>query len=382
MKRPAKHMIRLPKDGQLSRRVFLRRAGLAIGLAVAGGGSAWGGARHRDPDAAGSDATDPARAGVPDRPVPSGPFDLHSHPRGVEAARDLGLAGAFFALVADAAIRRPDPQRGSRQVRAFEPGEAWADYGRQIRALHDLLEGSPARLATEVPEADPAAEMRLAAFAAVEGGDMLEGRPERVEQIYRDGVRSVQLVHYTQNELGDLQTEPARFGGLSDAGREVVREMNRLGMVVDVAHASFETTRDVAETSEHPLVLSHSLLKHENVHPALLSRLVTPDHARLVSETGGVIGVWPLGVLSADAVRLDVVSVADWSLQGFVEATLRLIDVVGVDHVGLGSDSLYAQLGRWADGLVGGGLSVEEARKVAGGNAWRVLEEVLRDAAP
>lgn len=148
---------------------------------------------------------------------------------------------------------------------------------------------------------------------------------------------SLQLVHYAQNELGDLQTEPPRYGGLSDSGREVVREMDRLGMVVDVAHASFDTVRDVVHVSNEPVMLSHSLLKDESVHPGLLPRLLTPEHARLVAETGGVIGVWPLGVYDPEG---------QISMQAYVDATLRLSDVVGVDHASSRKTAYTARRGR------------------------------------
>lgn len=191
----------------------------------------------------------------------------------------------------------------------------------------------------------------MAAFVACEGGDVLEGRPERLETLYEEGIRSLRLVHYAQNELGNLQTEPPRFGGLSETGREIVREMNRLGTVVDVA-----------ETSEPPILLSHSLLKTGS-DAAIEARLVTLDHARVVAG-GGING----------------------NLDDFVENTLRLVEEVGVEHVGLGSDmdggpdpvlSDYGQLPLWLDGLRNAGLSEEEVVGVSGGNALRPLDRVV-----
>lgn len=377
---------------EISRRAFMRYAGLAVGLAGVGGGAACA-RTEAERDASASDAPDASSSGRPDQ---LGSFDLHSHPgdfyeRGtpgyagdeawsdhMEAALDAGVTGAFVALLGDAAILRMDPQQGPQVERRFEPGEAWSDYKRQIADLHELLEGPEARLATETPAGGPEAVSgrQLAAFIACEGGDMLEGRADRIQEVYQDGVRSIQLVHYAQNELGDLQTEPPRYGGLSDSGREVVGRMAELGMVVDVAHASFETVQDVVEVGTGPITLSHSLLKDEGVHPGLLPRLITPDHARLVAETGGVIGVWPLGVYDPDG---------QISMQAYVDATLRLIDVVGVDHVGYSTDMgtmpmpirEYTELGRWKAGLIDGGLSAEEASRVTGGNAWRVLSRVL-----
>jgi membrane dipeptidase len=82
---------------------------------------------------------------------------------------------------------------------------------------------------------------------AVEGCDFLEGRVDRVQEAFDRGIRSLQLVHYRANEVGDIQTEAAVHGGLTPFGRDSVREMNRLGIVVDVAHATEAVVRGVTE---------------------------------------------------------------------------------------------------------------------------------------
>ncbi len=96
---------------------------------------------------------------------------------------------------------------------------------------------------------------RPGAVLAVERGDFLEGRLERVQEAHDRGIRSIQLVHYRVNELGDIQTEPPQHSGLTPFGRQVIREMNRLGMLVDVAHATFDGVRAAADTSSKPMVL-------------------------------------------------------------------------------------------------------------------------------
>lgn len=164
---------------------------------------------------------------------------------------------------------------------------------------------------------------KVSAFISIEGGDYLEGDAGRLDEMYEDGIRSIQLVHYHPNELGDLQTEPSQHHGLSTAGKEAVRRMNKLGMVIDMAHASYETTKAVAVVTAYPIILSHSMLHTGSKHP-VAQRMVSPDHVRALADTGGVIGIWPSG-LNAD-------------LADFVDNTMRLIDVVGIDHVGLGTD--------------------------------------------
>ncbi len=315
-------------------------------------------------------------------------FDLHCHPgaffgrggpgySGDEAtvARIAemvsgGMSGGFFSLVSDMKILAVT-ETGVRPVRAYETGEAWGEYERQLSDVRSIVSAAPADLVRDRSGVEAAvAERRVGVFLACEGGDCLEGEPDRLARLYRDGVRSIQLVHYAQNDLGDLQTEPAVYGGLSSIGRDVVREMNALGMVIDVAHASFETAAHVIETSEAPIVLSHSQLKHgENQHP----RLLEPEHALLVAESGGVIGMWPSGF-------------GNTSLEDFVENTLRMVDLVGIDHVGLGTDmdgnyrpviGNYREVPDWLSGLSARGLSNGDVSKLGGGNAYRVLAEVF-----
>jgi membrane dipeptidase len=147
--------------------------------------------------------------------------------------------------------------------------------------------------------------------------------------------------------------------------------MNRLKMVIDVSHATLETTRDVAALSSAPIMLSHGILKADGPRP-LAERAVTVEHARLVAATGGLIGMWPSGYNA--------------SFEEFVQNTVRMIDAVGIDHVGLGTDmdgnfrpvlDRYPQTAGWLEGLKSRGLSDDDVRKVAGGNAQRLLSAVF-----
>src|SRR5579883_2304388 len=317
-------------------------------------------------------------------------IDLHSHPgmfprRGAAEyegdhafaktaaeMRDGALTAAFFALVSDAVILSRTPEGKVGASRSFAPGEAWADCQKQLKSFQELAAQQKIGLATTVARMDELRkEGRLAAFLACEGGDCLEGAIEHLDDIYARGVRSLQLVHYAQNNLGDSQTLPPVYNGLSAFGRDVIRRMNRLGMIVDVAHAAFPTVKAAVDITSAPLLLTHTHLQTPAApHP----RLITVEHARLVSSTGGVIGAWPSGF-------------ANRSFADFIDQTMRLVDAVGVDHVGLGTDmdgnyqpvfSSYRQLPDWVGGLRAKGLSEAEVAKIAGGNALRVLGQVLK----
>lgn len=317
-------------------------------------------------------------------------FDLHAHPgrfdqvgnsdyagdKGV--AKTIGemnsnsLSGAFFGLIADSALIERTPT-GIRPKGNYKTGEAWKEYVKQMETLKRILKTMPVKISTKATDLDKAIdERKVAAFISCEGGDFLDGDASRLDQMYEDGLRSVQLVHYVPNALGDLQTADSQHDGLSRSGKEVVAKMNKLGMVIDVAHASMKTVQDVVAMTDAPIILSHSILKMEESRP-LSKRAISIDHAKLVVKTGGVIGAWPSGFNN--------------SFEEFVDNTLRLVEVVGIDHVGLGTDmdgnfkpvlGSYLELPKWIEALQAKGLSVEEVGKIAGGNARRVLGQVLK----
>lgn len=290
------------------------------------------------------------------------------------ALQGLHVGGAdlcCFATVADLRVLGVEPTGGIRARRDFEPGEAHRDHERQLAALDEICArpGVARILAPEdwrtAREADA-----IGILTACEGGDFLEGRLERVEQAHRRGVRSIGLVHYRVNELGDIQTEPPAHGGLSAFGASVVREMNRLGLIIDLAHGTFELTRQVLELSTRPVLLSHShLARRADSHPRLLRR----EHARAVAEAGGLLGAWPAGV------ELE-------TFDDFVDEILRMIDLLGVAQVALGTDmdanyrpvfESYRELPALAEALADRGLADTEIADVLGGNFLRLFEAVV-----
>lgn len=316
-------------------------------------------------------------------------FDFHAHPGAfyskdtplfpgdemlattLEGMQRGKLSGAFFGIVADMKVIERTTT-GIRSNGSYKKGEGWAEYKRQLTLLNAVIKNGNLMPAFKVADLDKAfKDGKTAAFISVEGGDSLEGDPGRLDEMYKDGVRSIQIVHYHTNELGDLQTEEPQYQGLSFEGKEVIRKMNRLKMLIDLAHATFGTTKAVADMTDAPLLLSHSILQMDANRP-LARRAISPEHAKVIAGTGGVIGAWPSGFNN--------------SFDEFMDNVKRLIDTAGIDHVGLGTDmdgnfkpvfNSYEQLPTWIDALKKKGLTDTEARKVAGGNARRLIEKTI-----
>lgn len=278
------------------------------------------------------------------------------------------LSGALFSGVADMALLGASPQGGLLAQRDFAVGEAWSEYERQINVLKTLSRRQPLYLGRTTRDILRAKKMgRTANIFAIEGGDFFEDRLDRVHTAFRDGVRSVTLVHYNVNMLGDIQTAVPVHGGLTATGKAVVREMNEVGIIIDVAHATYDTTRGVINASTRPVILSHSNLRAPGLDNP---RLVSVEHASLVAEAGGIIGSVPWGIGQAN--------VADW-----IDSILRLVDAVGVDHVAIGTDMdanfrpVFTDYQNWPlipAALLARGLHEPEVAAIIGGNFIRVFK--------
>lgn len=281
-----------------------------------------------------------------------------------------GLTAAAFAAVSDFQVLGTAGE-GLAAVRNFEPGEAWASYQRQIGNIKALASAGLVYPIESLADFDAArAAGKVGALLTVEGGDFLEGRPERVAQAHADGVRSITLVHYRNNELGDIITGSPVHGKLSDAGVAVVRAMNAAGMLIDLAHASEATAMGAIDVSAKPVIASHVHVQGEKLHHP---RFISLDLAKAVAQTGGgVLGAWPAGI--------GIVNLA-----GFVDRVFELVDHVGIDHVCLGTDmdanykpvfDTYANLPVFVAGLLKRGMHEPEVAKLIGGNFLRLFAAV------
>jgi membrane dipeptidase len=308
--------------------------------------------------------------------------DLHSHPglhprlsptslsTHLERIANGRLKLVFLTAVGDGPVIRSSPTGRISQVREPNPGELYVSTYQQLSTFRRSIDGGRMMLVRNAGDLE-----RLNATAtpggvlAVEGGDFLEGRLDRVKEAYDRGIRSIQLTHYRINELGDIQTEPSVHGGLTAFGKDVIREMNRLGMVVDVAHATFNGVKAAVDVAQKPMILSHTILFTRTQ----LARAITREHGQLIARQGGVIGVFPI---ATDA----------FNFSGFIDHVSRLVDAVGVDHVGIGTDMdgipsgpVFSDYSEWPSipaALLARGYRPDDVVKVMGGNFVRVLKVV------
>lgn len=282
-----------------------------------------------------------------------------------------GLAVACLAVVSDSPTHRVTLEGRIRAFRQPEPGELAAYAVRGFARLHALVREQGLRLARTAGDLAAARADAPSVLVAAEGADFLEGDLPRLEDAYgRASLRHLQLTHYRPNELGDIQTEPPVHGGLTAFGTEVIRACEAMGIVVDVAHGTEDLVRQAVGVARKPLVLSHTSL---TTRPRPYTRRITPEHARLVAGTGGVVGVWP-----PTSVFPDLASLA--------EGIARMADAVGPAHVGLGTDMMglvgpsalpdYTALPDLA-ALLLARFDPEEAIGILGGNYLRVAKACL-----
>ncbi len=214
---------------------------------------------------------------------------------------------------------------------------------------------------------------------AVEGASFIENDAGHVKTAHDLGIRHLQLVHYISNTIGDFQTQPPEHGGLSQLGRQVVGECNRLGMLIDLAHCSEAAARGALAASRAPVVWSHGSVIRHAPWPSSASiwrrRQLSLETAKEIAQRGGVVGLW---ALAPDVGR---------TVEAYADRMLELAEWLGEDHVAFGTDmnglgpfgllSGYADLQRVVDRWRQQGVPDARIRKLAIGNYARVLQTAL-----
>ena len=260
---------------------------------------------------------------------------------------------------------------------------------------------------------------RIASLIGMEGGYSIDDSLGLLREFHDAGARYMTLTHSTTTTWADSATDAPKWGGLNPFGEEVVREMNRLGMMVDLSHVSEETMMDAMRVSDAPVIFSHSSARAVTGH----ARNVPDSVLRLMAEDGGVVMVtfvpgfineqvraWG-AARSAEDARLKALNPGDpaavtAAMQAWIAANpvpragladvvahiQHVRDVAGIDHVGLGGD--FDGVGALPDGvdgvdayprilaaLMANGWTEADIRKLAGENVLRVMRRVEAVAA-
>lgn len=209
----------------------------------------------------------------------------------------------------------------------------------------------------------------VGALLATEGLHPLEGRLDNLDTLAADGFRMFGFTHFFDNEVGG-SAHGVEKGGLSPFGRQVVARMDSLGLIIDVAHASPALVDDILATTRRPVVVSHGGVQGTCPGPRNLS----DDQLRRIAAGGGLVGIgyWDGAICEPSAAS-------------FAKAVVYAIGIAGEDHIALGSDfdgSTAEPFDASGMGLVvaalrGAGLTDTQIGKVMGGNALRLLGELL-----
>jgi membrane dipeptidase len=363
----------------VSRRDLLARSGSLALLTLGGGVPALlsGCAASQGSPA---QASDPELARMVDAVIG---VDMHSHSGGVhfrsapsvnlaERMRQGRMTAVCLCHTGDGPVIRRGPDNHIITVRNPGPGELWRHTQARLDFFDGMVRTQGLRRILKLGDLEEAHRDRAPAIVqSIEGCQFLEGRVERVAEVYRRGVRQLQLVHFFRSELGDNQTESPEQGGLTPLGTQIIAECNRLGIVVDTAHGTMQFVEQAAKVCRTPLLLSHTSVTRR---PAPLSRLISREHATVIAQTGGVVGVWGLAPTFE-------------TLPAFVDGIARAVDAVGVDHVGLGSDVGGAPRNVWPDYaafpmvvqlLRQKGFSAGEIGKLVGGNYVRLFNASVK----
>jgi len=319
------------------------------------------------------------------------------------------LGGEFFSIWVDV-----DWPQQDRIHRALDLIDALND---QVARHADVLE--EARTADDVDRIHR--QGKIAVLMGLEGGHIVQGDARALDIFYKLGVRYMTLTHTKNNEIADSSSVKPQWNGLSPFGREIVKRMNRLGMMVDISHVSDKAFYDTVAASRAPLIASHSSCRALCNAP----RDMTDDMIRLLAKNGGVMDInfysafldnqfregraaiskqidAALGAARADAAKKGkrLSYAAETDIQVRMEANIpkpsytviadhidHAVKVGGIDHVGLGSDfdgvdaipqgmEDVSKLTDLVRELARRGYSEQDLEKIAGGNVLRVMRRV------
>jgi membrane dipeptidase len=349
-------------------------------------------------------------------PMTNDDYDLSGSPpvpygTSIERMKQGGMTAEFFSLY----VRPWYVAHGGAARRTLD----------MIDAVYRAVERNPKALMFATSAADirkAKKEGKIAALMGIEGGHAIENSLPTLREFYRLGVRYMTLTWNNSNDWADGARDKPRNNGLSDFGREVVREMNRLGMLVDISHVSDKTMSDVLDTVKAPVIASHSSARSLTNHP----RNIPDDLLLRIAKNGGVVQVnFYAAFIDADAgvagaerdkrlkaqtdaleakYRDDPERLAEEGdkleaanplpptpLSKLIDHIDHIVKVAGIDHVGIGADfdgandmpegaKNVSMLPNITYELLKRGYSEKDIRKILGENLLRVFAEAERVA--
>ncbi len=328
--------------------------------------------------------------------------------------REGGLDAEFFSIWVPSELTGPPAVKKAMDL---------------IDAVRETVRAHPNDLMLATTAADirrAAAEHKIAALMGMEGGHMIDDDLRLLRSYAALGVRYLTLTHFKNNNWADSSTDKPAHNGLTPFGKDVVRELNRLGVMVDISHVADKTFYDAIATSTAPVIASHSSCRAIDTHP----RNMTDDMLRALAKNGGVVMInYEVSFLSEEyrvasdkqngdvvtqlnamskkcggdeacstleSARINTEAMNSGKLpkvtwERIIEHIDHAVKVAGVDHVGLGSDFDGAtmpigmedasKLPKITDALLKKGYSDTDVTKILGGNLLRVMEAVERAAA-
>ncbi|HET7001088.1 MAG TPA: membrane dipeptidase [Puia sp.] len=272
-------------------------------------------------------------------------------------------------------------------------GEAYERFTNGLNAMDEVLKNNQMKRSLNLADLEDAHKKHQpTVIQSVEGGHFLEGKLDRLDIAYGLGLRQLGLLHDSDATvpLGDVYTNPAQWGGLTSFGVDTIRECNKLGILVDLTHCSNETINAALKVTGEPVIISHTGLdtqlgQNEAMAKMMRPRLISKEQAKIVAGAGGVIGVWT--------------HLSDSPLE-YAQNIRAMTDVIGVDHVCIGTDTKmtpsYNPRGNpprpgertndaWQNQKVGfyyavvaallkTGFTEDEIGKIGGGNFLRIFQ--------
>ena len=255
-----------------------------------------------------------------------------------------------------------------------------------IDAIKNMVAKNPKHIALSKSASDIIKinkQGKIAAVLCIEGGHAIEDDLATLRLFYELGVRYMTLTWMNNNNWADGSGDKPKHNGLTSFGREVVREMNRIGMIVDISHVSEKTFWDVMKVVRKPVIASHSCCKAICNH----HRNLTDRQIKAVAKNGGVICVNFFSTFISDKFRIKG-NINRPTIDNVIDHIEHLIAVGGIDNIGIGSDfdgvshlpiglEDCTKMPSITEKLLERGYSGKDVMKVLGGNTLRVIREVV-----